>query len=126
MDWFSIDMPPGSLENGVYHRLCRAFQHAFISAGAPTDLALFAVRHREACRRLYLTPSSVRYVPELIRHHDGHRCAVPEASAVTLVYGVPGATALLSRRDTRPIQEERSTKTSIYQLTGGHRAVSTG
>lgn len=124
MDWFSIDMPQGSLTDGAYHRLCRAFQRAFIDAGAPSDLALFAARSGEAKRRLYLTPSSVRYVPDLIRRHDGHRCAAPEAPAVTLVYGVPGAVSLLPR-DAQAQEEQRPSPNSIAPFLEESRRAST-
>ncbi len=126
MEWFFIDMPSSSLKDGAYHRFCRAFQRAFINAGAPADLALFAVKNGEARRRLYLTPSSIRYVPELIRLYDGHRCVVPDASTVTLVYGVPRAASLLSPRDEQPEHDERSKRSSMYQIVRGRRAASTG
>jgi len=125
MDWFSIDMPQGSLADGAYHRLCRAFQRAFIDAGAPSDLALFAVRPGEAVRRLYLTPSSVRYVPELIRRHEGRRCVAPAASAVTLVYGVPGAASLLRCGDEQPPDQERPSEQPIIRLLSSSRTAAT-
>lgn len=138
MDWYSIDMPPGSLANGAYHKLCRTFQRAFIDAGAPNDLALFALRSGEELRRLFLTPSSPRYVPELIRRYGGYPCTPPAASAVTLVYGVPGAMALLARVDDSPdggrpvigspdeASRERANGTSVFPWSPERRAASNG
>lgn len=124
MDWFSIDMPQRSMTDGAYHRLCRAFQRAFIDAGAPVDLALFALRPGKTVRRLYLTPSSARYMPELIRRHNGCRCAAPDATAVTLVYGVPGAQALLEAEGSMATAPSR--EPSIYPIGRRSRATSTG
>lgn len=129
MDWYSIDMPQGSMASGSYHRACRAFQRAFIDAGAPSDLALFARRPSEAVPRLYLTPSSARYVPDLIRRYSGCRCTVPDAGSVTLVYGVPGARALLAENETfssGPSDAGSSNQeTSIYPIRRGRSAAST-
>lgn len=100
MAWYSIDMPEESVTDGGYHRFCRQFQRAFIGAGAPPEMALFACRNVTAHgRRLYLTPSSTGYVPDLVRSYGAEPCAVPESGAVTLVYGVPGAKTLLSSPD---------------------------
>lgn len=100
MAWYSIDMPEDSVTDGGYHRLCRQFQKAFISAGAPAELALFACRNGTSSgRRLYLTPSSPGYVPDLVQAYGAEPCDVPEAGTVTLVYGVPGAKTLLSASD---------------------------
>lgn len=99
MQWYSIDMPRDSLTNGGYHRLCRRFQRAFIDAGAPADLALFAMRGSDNERRIYLSPVSVTYVPDLIRTYGASPCEVPAASTVTLVYGAPGAQKLLESPD---------------------------
>lgn len=92
MNWFSIDMPEASLTDGGYHRFCRAFQKAFIRAGAPPCLALFARRPMNTTvRRLYLSPESEHYVADLLRDHDARRCPPPDPVGVTLVYGVPDA-----------------------------------
>lgn len=96
MEWYSIDMPAASLKSGAYHKFCRAFQHAFIDAGAPEDLAMYAMRRSDRNRRLYLTPSSGTYVPDLIRSHGGRPCSAPDESSVTLVYGVAGSRRLLA------------------------------
>lgn len=97
MAWYSIDMPEESVTDGGYHRFCRQFQKAFIGAGAPPEMALFACRDRSVSgRRLYLTPSSSDYVPDLVQYYGAEPCAVPESSTVTLVYGVPGSKTLLS------------------------------
>lgn len=100
MAWYSIDMPEDSVTDGGYHRFCRQFQKAFISAGAPAELALFACRNgTPSGRRLYLTPSSPGYVPDLVQAYGAEPCDVPEPGTVTLVYGVPGAKTLLSESD---------------------------
>ncbi len=95
MTWFLIDMPAASLTDGGYHRLCRSFQKAFIDAGAPADLALFATREASEKRHLYLSPCSGLYMADLIHEYDGRPCDRPDAALVTLVYGVPGAVSLL-------------------------------
>lgn len=100
MAWYSIDMPEESVTDGGYHRFCRQFQKAFIGAGAPPEMALFARRDRSnSGRRLYLTPSSSEYVPDLVRYYGAEPCGVPESSTVTLVYGVPSSKTLLSTSD---------------------------
>ncbi len=117
MAWYSIDMPEESVTDGGYHRFCRQFQKAFIGAGAPPELALFACRDKSLVgRRLYLTPSSSDYVPDLVQYYGAEPCAVPECGDVTLVYGVPSSKTLLSTPDdTSPapipasVQSERRT-----------------
>ena len=145
MAWYSIDMPEESVTDGGYHRFCRQFQKAFIGAGAPPEMALFACRDRSISgRRLYLTPSSQEYVPDLVQYYGAEPCTVPESSTVTLVYGVPGSKTLLSLADDTSIKtetapvERRSTPatlpsvqkkrelTTIYPLLPARHAVSHG
>lgn len=126
MTWYLIDMPPASLTDGAYHRLCRRFQKAFIDAGAPVDLALFARRDSAPARRLYLSPCSGSYVPDLIRHYDGRPCSIPQASSVTLIYGVPGARALLNGVSPDRDDSFRRSEAPIYPLTRSQEAASAG
>lgn len=107
MAWYSIDMPEESVTDGGYHRFCRQFQKAFIGAGAPPEMALFACRNRSTSgRRLYMTPRSSDFVPDLVRYYGAEPCDVPESSTVTLVYGVPSSKTLLSTSDhTNPPME---------------------
>ena len=105
MVWYVIDMPEASLTDGVYHRFCRKFQRAFIDAGAPPDLALFAERNTSSEeRRLYLSPESESFVPDMMREYDAASCRAPDPDRVTLVYGVPGAQMLLTQPD--PLQPD--------------------
>lgn len=143
MAWYSIDMPEDSVVDGVYHRFCRRFQKAFISAGAPPELALFACRNRTSTgRRLYLTPSSPGYLPDLIQSYGAEPCDVPQAGAVTLVYGVPGAKSMLSPSEdvsvisdrgdvgtmstTHPDSPKRRDLSLVYPLRGARRAATSG
>lgn len=126
MTWYSIDMPQASLTDGAYHRLCRQFQKAFIEAGAPADLALFAQRDGVPARRLFLSPCSGSYVPELISHYKGRPCASPDASSVTLIYGVPGARSLLKSGRSIPDGPLQRAQTPIYPLTRPQEAASAG
>lgn len=126
MNWFLIDMPHGSLTDGAYHRLCRQFQRAFIDAGAPEELALFARREPAASRQLYLSPMSSAYVPELISKYGGRPCDVPDPAAVTLVYGIPGAQTLLHRSKTHSALPKKRRDTAIYPLVSARKAASAG
>lgn len=113
MAWYSIDMPEQSVTDGGYHKLCREFQKAFIGAGAPPEMALFACRQvRAHGRRLYLSPSSPVYVPDLIQCYGAEPCSVPEPESVTLVYGVPGAKKLLSAIDETDVSVDSEDATS--------------
>ena len=128
MAWYVIDMPETSLTDGVYHRFCRKFQRAFIDAGAPPELALFAERNTiTEQRRLYLSPLSESYVGDIMREYDAATCRAPSPESVTLVYGVPGAQTLLNQPE--PIQQEmparRKEMPTIYPFTRG-RAVASG
>lgn len=96
MTWYAIEITEACLLGGAYHRLCRAFQQAFIAAGAPADMALFAGRGAfDESRVVYLSPASVPILGELIAEYDGRPCDCPDAGLVTLVYGVPGVKARL-------------------------------
>jgi hypothetical protein len=126
MAWYSIDMPEVSVINGAYHRLCREFQKAFIGAGAPPELALFACRKSSAeRRRLYLSPNAGDYVPHLMEDYGAEPCSVPDAGTVTLVYGVPGAKSLLTVPETLSLSKQRDTP-AIYPLTRVRHAASSG
>lgn len=125
MAWYSIDMPESSVSDGVYHRLCREFQKAFISAGAPPELALFACRNsRPHRRRLYLSPLAASYVAELLQVYAAKPCRVPDADSVTLVYGVPNARTLLSIPDNGRIP--RREVSTIYPISHARQAASNG
>lgn len=90
MAWTRIDITEASLLGGTYHRLCRRFQQAFIAAGAPADMALFAQTFPVGeTRTLFLTPASRAHLGDL--HAQGEPCAAPSAQDVTLVFGVPDA-----------------------------------
>lgn len=125
MAWYSIDMPEVSVNDGVYHRLCREFQKAFIGASAPPELAMFACRdaHPEQ-RRLYLSPSASSYVPDLIHEYGAEACGVPDAASVTLVYGVPGAKSLLSVSDTS--LSAQGDTSAVYPLVPARHTASSG
>lgn len=85
-------MTMDSVRDGVFHRLCRQFQQAFIANGAPDEMALFAqAEPTDGTRRLYFTPGCTAYVRPLIEGHGGKPCTMPDDDAITLVFGVPGA-----------------------------------
>lgn len=90
MAWTRIEITEAALLGGTYHRICRRFQHAFIAAGAPDGMALFAQTFSIGdTRTLYLTPASREHLGDL--HAQGQPCPAPAAQDVTLVFGVPGA-----------------------------------
>ena len=92
MDWYSVAITEACARNGEYHRLCRRFQQAFIAAGAPSEMAMFAqTAVRDSVRKVYFSPGSLPYVQGLVEQYRGACCESPMASEVTLVFGVPGA-----------------------------------
>ncbi len=92
MHWFYVVITEDSVAEGRYHRLCRLFQKRFISAGAPTDMALFAeTSPHDRVRKVYFSPGSAPFVQDLIDDHEGKPCTHPSREGVTLVFGVPGA-----------------------------------
>lgn len=92
MSWYCVDITEDSVLVGDYHRLCRKFQQAFIAAGAPPDMALFAqMALHNNVRKVYFSPGSVRFVKPLIEAYNGKACDGPEKTTVTLVFGVPDA-----------------------------------
>ncbi|HEX7072340.1 MAG TPA: hypothetical protein VF190_16115 [Rhodothermales bacterium] len=96
MVWYRVDMTMESLRDGVFHRLCREFQQAFIANGAPLEMALYAqAEPSDGTRRVYFTPGCTTYVQTLIDGYGGTPCNVPDESALTLVFGVPGAEAVV-------------------------------
>ena len=128
MAWYVIDIPEESMWDGDYHRFCREFQRAFIDSGAPPDLALFAQRDPSSHgRRLYLSPHSHGIIPDLMQTYEARPCISPDASTVTLVYGVPGAQALLSQPDhaAADAPAKRKETSTIYPISRG-RSVATG
>lgn len=92
MMWFSVDITGECVQDGDYHRLCRQFQQAFIAAGAPPEMALFAqmTLHNDV-RRIYFSPGSVQYVKSLIDAFGGKPCDGPGNDNVALMFGVPDA-----------------------------------
>lgn len=80
------------LRDGVFHRLCREFQQAFIANGAPHEMALFAqAEPSDGTRRVYFTPGCTAYVQQLIEGYGGSPCTAPDDGGLTLMFGVPGA-----------------------------------
>jgi hypothetical protein len=92
MTWFKTTITESCILGGAFHRLCREFQRAFISAGAPADMALFAqTMVLGDSREIYFSPGSVPYVAELVRLFDARPCSSPNIQDLTMVYGVPGS-----------------------------------
>lgn len=102
------------LRDGVFHRLCREFQQAFIANGAPNEMALFAqAEPSNGTRRVYFTPGCASYVRPLIEGYGGTPCTVPDDASLTLMFGVPGAEAAVTfsggdglAGDNLPVQSE--------------------
>lgn len=107
MTWFCIDITEACVSGGAYHRLCRRFQQAFIAAGAPAEMALFAqTLLRDGVRKVYLSPGSAPYVKSLIDAYEGTPCDCPGGDGLTLVFGVPDATSrLLSSPEAATVEE---------------------
>ena len=91
MGWFCVDVEESLLSSGSFHRLCRKFQRAFITAGAPAEMALFATNDGQRVHRLYFSPGSIAHVEDLIERYGGRRCEQPGRDALTLLFGVPDA-----------------------------------
>lgn len=90
-------MTADRLQDGVFHRLCREFQQAFIANGAPNEMALFAqAEPSNGTRRVYFTPGCATYVRPLIEGYGGTPCSVPEEASLTLMFGVPGAESAIA------------------------------
>jgi len=90
--WFSVDITGKLAQGGDYHRLCRQFQQAFIAAGAPPEMALFAeLTLQDNVRKIYFSPGSVQYVRTLIEEYGGNPCDSPASESVTMMFGVPDA-----------------------------------
>lgn len=84
-------MTEEKLRDGVFHRLCREFQQAFIANGAPNEMALFAqAEPLDGTRRVFFTPGCKTYVARLIEGYGGQPCKVPGSDSLTLMFGVPG------------------------------------
>jgi len=94
MGWYRVDVSIDRLHDGVFHRLCRAFQRAFIAHGAPDEMALFAESALgDGSRRMYFSPGSTSYVGPLIEECGASPCDPPHETGLTLVFGVPGTEA---------------------------------
>lgn len=90
--WSKVTITESCVLGGTFHSLCRDFQRAFIAAGAPDSMALYAQTYvLEDSRDIYFSPGSYPYVEELIRLHNGTPCSAPRPTEVTMVYGVPDA-----------------------------------
>ena len=93
-NWFCVEMEPAA--RASFLRLCRQFQRAFMRAGAPDNMALFA-RTTESgeAYELYFSPECESYVDHLIEDHDGVPCRPPQSEAMTLLFGIPDAKSQL-------------------------------
>lgn len=111
--WFKVSITESCVLGGHFHRLCRQFQRAFIAAGAPRDMALFADTYvLNDTRDVYFSPGCMRHVTDLLNVHNALPCRRPEGGQVTMVYGVPGAD-----RDLLPGSESNpSNETAISPL----------
>ena len=96
MTWHCVEIEESYVLGGTFHQLCRDFQRAFMKAGGPADMALFAqTEPEEDVRRIFFSPGSSAYVQDLIDKHQGFFCSRPEAQNVTLLFGIPDAFSFL-------------------------------
>jgi hypothetical protein len=132
MSWYCVEISESCILGGRYHRLCRQFQHAFIAAGAPPEMAMLAERSTlEDTRRVYFSPGSAEFVEELIESYGGSRAERPEREDVILVYGVPGITERLFaeepvREQEMEVEEPEHEGVAIYPLVSMRQAASNG
>lgn len=126
MSWHVIEISESCILGGAYHRFCRAFQHAFIAAGAPSDMALLARRTGlDETRQVYVSPASLPYLGSLLEEYEGRPCECPYSDDVTLVYGVPGVKARLLNthepaRDLLPVVRQEAA--AIFPLVSTRQA----
>lgn len=86
--WYVIEIEEAWLLGGTFHRLCRQFQHAYMAAGSPSDMALFAGHDvSNDGRRVFLTPASATHVTDLIESYQACPCEAPSPDHLTLLYG---------------------------------------
>ena len=102
MAWHCVEISESYVLGGTFHQLCRDFQRAFMAAGGPAEMALFAqTEPEEDIRRVFFSPGSSAHVQDLIDKHQGFFCSRPDAQNVTLLFGIPDAFAsLFSAADT--------------------------
>ena len=94
--WYRVVLDEPYLLAGTYHRLCRQFQRAYIAAGAPSDMALFASKDARAdTRPVFFSPSSRDHASALLDHYHAEPCVAPSPEGVTLLYGAADAVPLL-------------------------------
>lgn len=111
--WFQVTITEARVLGGVFHRLCRDFQRAFIDAGAPAEMALFVRTILMSDERIvYFSPGSVGYVSDLIRAHGGHPAEAPDERHVTLLFGVPDADTMLAT-----LSSDRSAHSTLPRAT---------
>lgn len=92
MTWYCVEIEESYLLGGRFHQLCRDFQRAFMAAGGPEEMALFAQTNPdEDMRRVFFSPGCVRYARDLMERHQGFFCARPEAQSITLLFGISEA-----------------------------------
>ncbi len=90
--WIRVTLNDRRVLGGSFHRLCRGFQQAFIAAGAPRGMAMFAIVDGDQ-RSVYFSPESLHHVQDLVDDHDGEPCDAPDTRDLTMIFGVPGADA---------------------------------
>lgn len=121
MKWYVVEITEACVLDGEYHRLCRQFQRAFIAAGAPPDMALFAQTLLfNDIRKVYFSPGSIRYVQALIEEYGGTACETPQPAGITLVFGVPDAGSRLLLVDEEALvgDAEEEIRSVLYPVPG--------
>src|SRR5690625_6721764 len=90
--WIGVPLNDGRVLDGPSPRLSRGFQQAFLAAGAPRGMAMFAIVDGDQ-RSVYFSPESLHHVQDLVDDHDGEPCDAPDTRDLTMIFGVPGADA---------------------------------
>lgn len=98
--WYQIDIDESWLSAGRLHRLCRQFQRAYIRAGAPAEMALFALRDTcNTSRCLYVSPAARTHAADLLDAYAARPCSRPAIEHLTLLYGPPDVEHVLFRTE---------------------------
>ena|SRR3989442_883659 len=85
MLWQKVKLTSNEIINDKLNTLMHAFAQVHLSAGAPTDAAMFADRDDD--NAFYFSPRAVAIAGTLISRFGGKDCPAPRSSAMHLLVG---------------------------------------
>ena len=90
MDWLSITLPAAEVPRGQYSSIEKFFEHAFTTAGVPSDAAMIENSPDPGQHVYYFSPAAVAFAREFLVRFGAIKSAPPQRAGSSLIIGWQG------------------------------------